>query len=197
MTRRAGGVGGRRRLLHALLVVGASGGLAACGGLADGLGNQTLSQRRLAQLLAAGFPYSQDFAGVVELTLQNPRLRLLPQSNRLGTALDLQVAERLTGQRFGGSLDLDYGLRFDAQAGAIRMADVYVERLDVTGLPASSRPLVTRYAPRLVELLLSDFVLYRLPEQRLALARQLGVGVSALRVLPEGLRIEMGPVARP
>lgn len=183
----------RRRLLRALLAGCVPALLAGCGGLAGGLGSETLSERRLGEALAAAFPYTRDFGGLVSLTLQNPRLRLLPQANRLGTALDLQVAERITGRRFGGGMDLDYGLRFDAGAGAVRMADVHVERLAIDGLPAASRALVERYAPRLAELLLDDLVLYRLSEQRLALARQLGVGVSALRVLPDGLRIEMAP----
>ena len=186
----------RRRLLQALLATGVPGLLAACGGLPPGLGDQVLSEQRLAQLLAQGFPYVRAFGGLVELTMLNPRLRLLPQENRFGTALDLGVAERVTGRRFSGGMDMDYGLRFDAGEGAIRLTDVRVNRLDIDQLPVSSRPLVAQYAPRLAELLLADFVLYRIPEQRLALARQLGVGVSALRVLPDGLRIEMAPQGR-
>lgn len=194
-TPEAGGPGRlpRRRLLHAVVAGSAAALLAGCGGLAGGLGSETLSERRLGELLAAAFPYTRDFGGLVVLTLQNPRLRLLPQVNRLGTTLDLEVAERITGRRFDGGMDLDYGLRFDAGEGAVRMADVRVGRLAIDGLPAAPRALVERYAPRLAELLLDDLVLYRLPEQRLALARQLGVGVTALRVLPGGLRIEMAP----
>lgn len=184
---------GRRRVLQTLLAAGVPGLLAACGELGGQLGSETLSQQRLAQLLAQGFPYTRAFGGLVELSMLNPRLRLLPESNRLGTALDLGVAERVTGRRFSGGMDMDYGLRFDAAEGAIRMADVRVNRLEIDQLPPSARQLVGQYAPRLAELLLADFVLYRIPEQRLALARQLGVGVSALRVLPNGLRIEMAP----
>lgn len=187
----------RRRLLQAGLLPGAAALLGGCSELGSTLGSQTLTVRQLDELLARAFPFRRDFAGIVELTLQNPRLRLLPQENRLGTALDLLVVERITGQRLSGGIDLDYALRFDPVVGAIRLADVHVGTLDLEQLPPATRTLVARYAPRLVELLLSDVVLYRLSERRLALARQLGVGVRALRVLPDGLRIEMAPLEPP
>lgn len=185
--------GSRRFLLRGALAAGLAPALAGCAGVGGALGDSLLSQQRLGELLAQAFPYARDVAGLLELKLANPRLRLLPQSNRLGTALDVQVAERVTGRRFTGGMDMDYGLRFDAGAGAVRLADVRVNRLDIDALPTSARSLVSQYAPRLAERLLADFVLYRIPEQRLALARQLGAGVSALRVRPDGLHIEMAP----
>lgn len=185
--------GNRRFLLRGALAAGLAPALAGCAGVGGALGDSVLSQQRLGELLAQAFPYARDLSGLIELKLANPRLRLLPQSNRLGTALDVQVAERVTGRRFTGGMDMDYGLRFDAGAGAVRLADVRVHRLDIDALPTSARSLVSQYAPRLAELLLADFVLYRIPEQRLALARQLGAGVSALRVRPDGLHIQMAP----
>jgi len=184
---------GRRAVLGGLSCAGLALAVAGCGSIGSQLGSETLSVRQLDQLMGQVFPYTRGFAGLVDLSLQNPRLQLLPQANRLGTVLDLVAAERITGRRFSGSIDLDYGLRYDADQGAIRLADVRVKRLDVEQLAAPQRALVNQYAPRLVELLLSDAVLYRLSEQRLKLANQLGVGVTSLRVRDDGLHIEMGP----
>ena len=47
--------------------------------------------------------------------------------------------------------------------------------------------------PPAAETLLSNVVLYRIPDEYLSMARNLGWAVNALRVQPEGLRIEVGP----
>ena len=153
----------------------------------------TLSQAKLNELVAKRFPYTRNFSGLADLSLQSPRLRLLPQTNRLGTAVDMVVSERLTGSRYTGGLDLDYGLRFDEQEGAIRMADVKVNRIAVDQVPPAQRQLISQYAPRAAETLLSNVVLYRIPDEYLGMARNLGWVVSTLRVQADGLRIELGP----
>ncbi|MFT3778559.1 MAG: hypothetical protein QM772_09875 [Ottowia sp.] len=165
-------------------------GACAAGG---GVRTQLLSAQRLNQLLASQFPYTRSFGGLAELSLLSPRLSLLPASNRLATAFDLALVERLAGGRYTGGLDLDYGLRFDAPQGAIRMADARVNRLAIDQLPRAQQQLVSQYAPRLAEHLLADLVIYRFPAEQLDLARNLGLGVGALRVLPEGLQVELAP----
>ena len=106
---------------------------------------------------------------------------------------DLVLTERLGRSRFTGGLDLDYGLRFDAQAGAIRMADARVNRLSVDQLPRAQQQLVAQYAPRIAEQLLADLVIYRFPPEQLELAHNLGLVVGALQVTREGLSVEMLP----
>lgn len=186
-----------RRQSHRLLGAAALGvllpSLSACAASGGGLPGYTVSQQRLNELLARQFPVTRSFAGLADMTLASPRLGLLPASNRIATALDLAVSERLTGTRYSGGMDVDYGLRFDLQEGAVRMADVRVNRLLVDQLPRAQQQLVAQYAPGIVEQLLQHVVLYRLPAEQMALARNLGWGSAALRVLPEGLRIDMAP----
>lgn len=165
-------------------------GLGACAGNGPSAVGHTVSQRQLNQWLAAAFPVTRNFAGLADLTLQSPRLNLLPASNRVATAFDLVLTERLAGSRFTGGMDLDGGLRFDLNEGAVRMTDVRVNRLSIDQLPAAQQRLVSQYAPALAEQLLQDFVLYRLPAEQVALARNLGWTQAVLRVLPNGLHIE-------
>lgn len=169
--------------------------LSACAANPGGARTHLLSAQRLNELLARQTPYTRSIAGLAELSLTAPRLTLLPASNRLATGFDLALAERLTGARYTGGLDLDYGLRFDAAQGAIRMADARVNRLVIDQLPPRQQQLVAQYAPRLAEHLLADLVIYRFPAEQLAMARNLGLGVGALRVLPEGLQVELQPAA--
>lgn len=168
-------------------------GACASGGAADGMRSYLLTAERLSELLARQFPYTRSFSGLADLTLSSPRLSLLPASNRLATAFNLQLTERLAGSRYSGGMDLDYGLRFDAQQGAIRIADARVNRLDIDQLPRSQQQLVSQFAPRVAEQLLADMVIYRFAPEQLSLARNLGLVVGALRVMPEGLRVEMQP----
>lgn len=178
----------RRRMLGMVVAGLLAPTLGACS--STPLGGFMLSRQRLDGLLALAFPYQRSLAGLAELSLESPRLSLLPESNRLGTAVDVVVREGLTGSRLQGAMDLDYALRYDAGQGAIRMTDVRVHTLDFKSLPPAERALVSQYAPRVAEELLSGWVLYELPAGQRMLARELGV--RALRVLPDGLHFDLG-----
>ena len=181
------------RLLGAAALITLFPGLSACAA-GSGMPGYTVSQQRLNELLARQFPVTRNLlGGLADLTLSSPRLGLLPASNRVSTMFDLGLTERLAGSRYSGGMDLDYGLRFDMQEGAVRMTDVKVNRLMIDQLPTAQRLLVSQYAPGIAEQLLHNMVLYRLPAEQMALARNLGWGNAALRVLPQGLRIDMGP----
>lgn len=167
--------------------------LGACASGERGGRTYLLSQQRLNELLARQFPYTRSFSGLAELTLSAPRLGLLPASNRLSTACDLALTERLSGARYTGGIDMDYGLRWDDAQGAIRMADVRVNRLAIDQLPRTQQQLLSQYAPRLAEHLLNDVVVYRFPAEQIELARRMGLVVGPLRVLPEGLQVALLP----
>ena len=178
----------RRRAWLAALLAGA---LAACAGPWDGPRQITVSRQRLQDGIARAFPVQRSLAGLAELSLQAPTLTLLPQTNRLGLALDWVLAESLDGQRLTGRMALDFALRYDAEQGAIRMVDVQVRQLDADALGPAQRAWVARLAPPLLGQLLSGQVLYRVPAEPLAQARQRGLQVRALQVLPDGLRIDL------
>lgn len=184
---------GHQRRAQLLALPGLLLALGACASGERGGRTTLLSQQRLNQLLARQFPYTRNFSGLAELTLSAPRLGLLPASNRLSTACDLALAERLTGARYTGGIDMDYGLRWDDAQGAVRMSEVRVNRLAIDQLPRGQQQLLSQYAPRLAEHLLSDVVVYRFPADQLALARNLGLVVGPLRVLPEGLQVSLRP----
>ncbi len=188
-----------RRRCHALLAGGALTALlpnlSACatGAGGGGMRTQLLTPQRLNEIVARQFPYTRSLGGLAELSLRSPRLSLLPASNRLATAFDLLLTEHIAGTRYTGGMDLDYGLRFDAQAGAIRMADVRVNQLRIDQVPQAQQQLLSQYAPRIAEQLLADLVIYRFPPEQLELARNLGLVVGALQVTRDGLLVEMLP----
>ena len=124
----------------------------------------------------------------------SPRLSLLPAANRVATALDLVLTERLGGRRYTGAIELDSALQLDLQQGAVRLSAVRVQRLGLDQLPPAAQTLLARHAPPVVAQLLEGLVIYRLPPERLATLRAAGRGAPPqLRVQPDGLRLELAP----
>ncbi|HNR84458.1 MAG: hypothetical protein IT498_05110 [Rubrivivax sp.] len=181
-----------QRLLGAALLSPLLPALLACAGGASG--GWLLPVARLDELLARRFPVTRSLAGLADLTLHSPRLSLLPAANRVATALDLVLTERLGGRRYTGAIELDSALQLDLQQGAVRLSAVRVQRLGLDQLPPAAQTLLARHAPPVVEQLLEGLVIYRLPPERLATLRAAGRGAPPqLRVQPDGLRLELAP----
>ena len=77
----------KRRGLLTLAALALGG--AACSALPGGRGQPSykVSIEQLQQAVARRFPLRYPVAGLVELNVQPPRLRLLPEVNRLGPAM--------------------------------------------------------------------------------------------------------------
>ncbi|HXE21038.1 MAG TPA: DUF1439 domain-containing protein, partial [Rhodoferax sp.] len=102
-------------LFRWLAVVAFSASLAVCAKPLLGLGpiRYTISQAQLQQAVAKRFPYSQSLGDLLELQLQTPRLSLLPERNRIATALDLTLSGQLLSDVYSGTIAMDYSLRFE------------------------------------------------------------------------------------
>jgi hypothetical protein len=170
--------------------------LSACAASAQGDGSRsiTLSDAQLNSELARHFPLTRRLSsGLLELSLSNPNVRLMPERNGLGTRIALGVTERLMGTRYDGSMDLNYGLRFDAATRTIRLQQVHVNSVDFASVPPAYRSEFSRQAPRLAEQLLEGLALYEVPREKLDLLGGLGFTVNDLRVTAQGLRIGLLP----
>lgn len=149
----------------------------------------TLSEVELQRVVERQFPHQRRVLDLIDVTVARPTLRLLPERNRLGTALDLSASERLTGNTVRGSLDLDYALRFEPADATVRMTQVHVldAKLDLGSGPLS--PSANRVGALLTERLLDDFVLYRADAQRVKRMQQAGGTAADVVVTPRGVEI--------
>ena len=118
----------RRRLLQAALTGAVGWGLAGCSGWA-GPRVITLGEAELADRMGRLFPRSQRLLEVLDIELSTPRLRLLPESNRLALSLWLRTRERLLGNAGHGQLAFDCALRWEAQDTSLRLTQVRVQQL--------------------------------------------------------------------
>lgn len=211
----------RRLALTALTAVAAPLGLlVACAGL-TGPTVITLTETELATLIARSFPITRRVLEVIDVQMLAPRLRLLPAQNRLAVDLTVASQERLFGKSGRGQLVFDSALRFEPRDASVRLTQVRVQQLNLdTGsallegvftdvapgyrpgaaavAPASPSPALSgagaRIGTALAERALEDLSIYRVPAERLASLRQLGLQPGAVTITARGLEITLARV---
>jgi hypothetical protein len=184
----------RRRLAVGTLVLLT---LAGCGALPSGPRQIQISEAQLLERIASRFPVKQRYLGLLEVTLDQPRLRLLPEENRVGTEVSYLIALPLPGQSdIKGKLELSYSLRFEPSDTTLRLTQARVERLDVEGLNAAQASQVKKVGGLLAEDLMKEAVVHRLKQEDLESLAGRGYRPGAIRVVPGGLRLTLDPLPR-
>ena len=153
----------------------------------------TISQAQLLELIALKFPFNERVADLLDLQALQPRIKLLPQTNRIATELDVSLSERFLRSTFKGSLTMDYGLRFEPSDNSVRMTDVKVSSLQFSGVPALYQPYVNSLAPLLAEKLLKDFSLHKLSPADMVAVNGWGYAPGGFQVTEQGLSISLVP----
>ncbi len=149
-----------------------------------------VSDAQLQQALAKRFPRRYPMGGLLELEAQVPRLRFLPERNRLGVELPMLAAGPALRRSYNGTFDVDFALRFDASDLSIRAHQLRVNALQFEGLPPQTSALLAAYGPSLAEQSLQDVLLHQLKPQDLALPDGMGLQPGSINVLAQGLVIE-------
>jgi hypothetical protein len=180
----------KRRLATAVaaMIFGFAAVLAGCAGW--GLPRTvTLSQERMQSLVERQFPRQQRLFDVIDLTVDRPTLRLLPERNHIATYLDLTATDRLSGRTARGSLALDYALRYEASDASVRLSQVQVTNVQLELGSGPLSPSAARLGAVLAERLLDDFVLYRADAERLQQLQRAGVTVAEIAVTVGGIEL--------
>jgi hypothetical protein len=182
-----------RRLL--CINLAAAAWLAGCANL-GGPGRITLDTDDIARLLDRQFPQDRRVLDVLDVTLQAPKVRLLPERNRLAAVLDIGVRERLLGGRWKGQLDFDAALRWEARDRTLRLFQARVSDLQLASAGAEVRTPAERLGAALIERVLEDMVLYTLPAERAEALRASGVAPTGVAVTARGVEITLSAAAR-
>jgi hypothetical protein len=148
-----------------------------------------VSIEQMQQALAQRFPRRYPLAGLLDLNVQAPRLRLLPEQNRLGTEMVVQAAGPALRRSYTGAFDLDFALRYEASDQSIRAHQLHVNSLRFADLPLRPAELLDAYGPALAEQTLQEVVLHTLRPQDLALADVMGLEPGSITVTAQGLTI--------
>ena len=182
--RRVAGIG----MMAAVVAVSLSG----CAGLV-GSHDVMLSESQITLLLARQFPMERKVLEVIDLTASNPQVHLLPETNRIGTELDVTALDRLFGSSAHGHVNLDYGLRFDATDHSIRMTQVRVRELTLSSGSNNLRGAAQRIGGLVAEGALENLVIYRMKPAQADEMDRLNLQASPIRVTPQGLVMTVSP----
>lgn len=178
----------RRRSSLTLLASLAFGAVAAGRAVAAGP-TYRVSLRQLEEALQERFPMRYPVAGLFDVALALPRLRLLPELNRVASDLPVQVAGPALRRSYSGELGLDFGLRYEAADRTIRARGLRVQSIAVPGLAGQAAALLQQAAGDLAEQALLEVVLHRLQPRDLALADAMGLQPGEITVTATGLVI--------
>lgn len=183
----------RHTLLGALAVVALAG--TGCDG-ALGPRSVTLSLEQMQDKVSARFPRRYPLAGLAELSLQAPRLTLRPEQNRLNVVMALEATGAVLRRAHTGSLDVDFGLRYEPADQTLRATDLQVRALQIDGLPPPVAQVLGGLGPALAQQALREVVLHPLQPRDLAAMDRMGVQPGRITVTARGLEIELIPRAQ-
>jgi hypothetical protein len=155
--------------------------------------SHTVSAQQLQRVLEQRFPLRYAVAGLLEVELQAPTLRLQPELNRLATELPVQASGPALRRRYPGSVDVDFALRYERSDQSIRAHQIRVNAVRMEGLGREGAQLLDAYLRQLSEQALVEVVLHTLRPQDLALASTMGFEPGEITVTPQGLTVRFVP----
>lgn len=179
-----------RAVLTGVLLLG--GGLSGCAVLAPS--EIRISQEELLSAVARRFPARREVGQLLEVSFDRPRLRLLPDSDRLAIAMDVAVTNALLRRTLEGNVLFSAGLRLDRGAQAVRLKSVRTESLSIDGLPQALAQMLQQWGGWLAEQLLEGEVVRRLAPAELDRLRRAGLEPGELQVTAEGVRLTLRPL---
>jgi hypothetical protein len=174
-----------RRLVITLPAVAA---LASCAGM-GGPTTVTLTASDIERLVQRRFPIDKRMLEVFDVTMNAPRISLLPERNRVAAVVKVNARSILVRGSWEGQLTLDSALRWEPSDQTVRLNQVRVQDLLIASADPLARSAGERMGAALAERMLEDFALYALPPERAAQMRALGVAPAAVTVTARGVEI--------
>lgn len=125
---------------------------------------------RIQQSMERRFPFNNRYLELFDIRVTNPRISLLPESNRVLTRMDTAIAPPFLRRSWTGNLAVSGELRIDPSRSAVVLGDPRVESFDVDGLDPLYANRVTRIGSLLAEEMLADYPLYTFRQEDLQVA---------------------------
>jgi len=149
----------------------------------------TVPLAQLQEMVAPRFPRSVPVQGLFDLTLQVPLLRLLPEVNRLGATMAVDVAGPALRRSHAGLFDVEFALRYEASDRTLRAHQLKLRRLEFPTLRPAVTEILNAYGPMLAEQSLREVTLHQLRPQDTAMFDGLGLQPGPITVTAKGLTV--------
>lgn len=156
----------------------------------------TVSAAQMQLAVGQRFPLRYPVQGLLDLEVQTPTLRLLPQQNRMGAEMVVQAAGPALQRTHQGLLDVDFSLRYEPSDRTVRAHQLRIRRLQFPSLQPGVVALLNTYAPAVAQQSLLEVVLHQLRPQDLALAEVMGLQPGSITITEVGLVIGFVPKPR-
>ena len=149
-----------------------------------------VSKDQLQQVMAKRFPLRYPVVGLVDLTLQAPEIRFLPEQNRLNALMVVEASGQALNRNQAGTLEVEFALRYEVSDRTLRATAIRFKRLNFPGLRPVASEMLNLYGPTLSEKALLEVVLHNLKPQDLGMAEGLGLQPGSLTVTDKGLVVD-------
>jgi hypothetical protein len=156
-----------------------------------------IAASQLFEALSARFPLRLAAPGLLQLELSAAALLLAPARNKIGAALQLELAGPALRDRVRGQADLLFALRYEATDRTLRGTDPEVGAVRLPGLAPEAAEAVESMTRPLLSGIPGEVVLHRFTQRELALPDTMGLEPGTLTVLEDGVEIEFRQKLRP
>jgi hypothetical protein len=147
----------------------------------------TVSKDQLQQVVAKRFPLRYPVAGLLDLAVQAPELRLLPEKNRLSATMQVEASGAALNRKQAGTFEVEFALRYEVSDRTLRATALRFKRLDFPGLRAEASQMLNLYGQALSEKALLEVALHQLRPQDMAMADAMGMQPGSITVTDKGL----------
>ena len=148
-----------------------------------------VSKDQLQLVLAKRFPLRYPVAGLLNLEVQAPEIRLLPEQNRLNAIMAVEASGVALNRKQAGTFEVEFALRYELSDRTLRATSLRFKHLNFPGLQPLASEMLNLYGQTLSEKTLLEVVLHTLKPQDLAMADGLGMQPGSITVTEAGLMI--------
>ena len=154
----------------------------------------TFTNADFARLLEQQGPLQRRMLEVLDVRINRPTVRLIPETNRLSSSFDVAATERISRTTLNGKIALDYALRYDEAEKAIRMTNVKVNDFRLNDVSPEKARGVKNLGSLIAEQVLENLVVYRFKPNDLRNAEGKGYRPGAVTVTSRGVEVTLAPM---
>jgi hypothetical protein len=149
-----------------------------------------VSKEQLQQVVGKRFPLRYPVAGLLNVEVQAPEIRLLPEQNRLSATMVVEASGAALNRKQAGTFEVDFALRYEVSDRTLRATALRFKRLDFPSLQPMASEMLNVYGQTLSEKALLEVVLHTLKPQDLGMADGLGMQPGSITVTEKGLVVD-------
>ncbi|KVZ42853.1 DUF1439 domain-containing protein [Burkholderia ubonensis] len=179
----------RRFLIACTAAIGASVSLAACASTFPFIPDHyTFSRGDAQKAVARKFPYQKTVAQVLDVSLANPVVGLLPDQNRIAVQFDAHFVSPFLRAPVNGKFTVSGQLAYDAPSRSVVIKAPAVDNLTLDGDAQMYAQQIGAAAGMIATQLLTDYPIYTFKPEQLQFA---GVNYEpgTITILTNGIRV--------